>query len=69
MSMKKEVLPEFQNYMRSNRLVQEKYISFYASWARKFLTYSSSRADLSLDLQIQQFIDHLSGVSGVRFKN
>jgi len=60
MSMKKEVLPEFQNYMRSNRLVQEKYISFYAGWARKFLTYSSSRADLSLDLQIQQFIDHLS---------
>jgi len=38
----KEVLPEFQNYLHSNCLVHEKHIPFYASWARKFLSYSGS---------------------------
>jgi integron integrase len=58
--MKKEVLPEFQNYLRSNCLVHQKYIPFYASWASKFLAFSRGKTNLSLDLQIQQFINHLT---------
>jgi hypothetical protein len=37
--MKEIVLPEFQEYLRANSLVQEKYIPFYAHWARKSINY------------------------------
>jgi len=35
MSMKKQILPEFQQYLRLKSLVTEKYIPFYAQWASK----------------------------------
>jgi hypothetical protein len=57
--MKKNVLTEFQEYLRSNSLVQEKYIPFYAQWARKFLAFSTSNNNLSHDLMVQKFINYL----------
>ncbi|MEN8263262.1 MAG: integron integrase [Nitrospirota bacterium] len=57
--MKKNVLPEFQNYLRSNSLVQEKYIPFYANWAREFLNFKANQSNLSRDLLIQKFFDYL----------
>ncbi len=57
--MRKIVLPEFQEYLRSKSLVNEKYIPFYAHWASKFLSFSTSNNNLSRGLQIQKFIDYL----------
>jgi hypothetical protein len=59
MNMKNEVLPEFQNYLRSNSLVQEKYIPFYAHWASKFLAFSKNDPHLSRDLQVRKFFNYL----------
>ena len=63
--MKNEVLPEFQNYLRSNSLVQEKYIQFYAYWARSFLDFSKNNSNLSRDLQIQKFLDFLEAQKNI----
>lgn len=30
-------LPEYQKFLRSRRLVSEKYITFYVNWLREFL--------------------------------
>jgi hypothetical protein len=35
MSVKMNFLPDFQEYLRLKSLVTEKYIPFYAYWARK----------------------------------
>jgi hypothetical protein len=48
MNMKKNVLPEFQSYLRSN-----------SHWASEFLAFSASHSSLSRDLQIQTFFDYL----------
>ncbi len=57
--MRKLVLPEFQDYLRSKSLVIEKHITFYAHWASKFLAFSKNYTNLSYDLQIQKFLDFL----------
>ncbi len=50
--MKHIILPEFQEYLRSKSLVNEKYISFYAHWASKFLTFSNGNRNLSHELAV-----------------
>lgn len=57
--MRKNILPEFQEYLRSKSLVNEKYIPFYAHWASKFMLHSEDYGHLSQDLQIQKFLDYL----------
>ena len=57
--MKNIVLPEFQKYLHSKRLVHEKYIRFYAHWASIFLAFSKNNGNLSHDLQAQKFLDYL----------
>ena len=57
--MKNEVLPEFQNYLSSNSLVQDKYIRYYAHWASTFLAFSKNHSNLGYNLQIQKFLDFL----------
>jgi integron integrase len=61
----KNILPEFQNYLRSNSLVTEKYIPFYAHWARSFLSFSKNCNNLSNELQIQKFLDFLEGQKNI----
>jgi hypothetical protein len=65
MSMKNQILPEFQNYLRSNSLAHEKYIPFYAHWARNFLDFSKNNSNLSYDLQIQKFLDFLKAQKNI----
>ena len=36
---KEVILPEFQAFLRSRKLVPEKNISFYAYWAHRFLAF------------------------------
>ena len=57
--MRQIVLPEFQDYLRSKSLVSEKYIPYYAHWARNFLAFSKNHSNLNRDLQIQKFLDYL----------
>ena len=59
-NMRKITLPEFQDYVRSQSLVTEKYIPFYAHWASKFLAFSKDYPKLSRDLQIQKFFNYLT---------
>ena len=60
MSMKNNVLPDFQEYLRSMSLVHENYIPFYAHWASKFLSFSCDHENLSHELKVEKFMDHLT---------
>ena len=57
--MKSDVLPEFQEYLRSKSLVNEKYIAFYAHWASKFLAFSKSNDNFSHEVRVLKFTDYL----------
>jgi hypothetical protein len=63
--MKNIILPKFQEYLRSKSLINEKYISYYALWARIFLAFSKSNGNLSHDVQVQKFIDYLKSQKGI----
>ena len=58
--MNNELLLEFQNYLRTKSIVQEKYITYYAHWASKFLSFSNKNNDLNHDLQVQKFLNDLT---------
>lgn len=55
-----QLLPEYQEYLRSKSLVKEKYITYYAYWASKFLSFSNNNNELNQDLQIKKYINYLS---------
>ncbi len=57
--MKDNTLPEFQEFLLSRRLVNEKYIQFYAHWASKFLTFSNDHENLRHELRIEEFLNRL----------
>ncbi len=63
--MNKTILPEFQAYLSSNSLVQEKYIPFYAHWASKFLVFSATNRNLNHDLQVRKFINYLTSTESI----
>ena len=63
--MKNIILPNFQDYLRSKGLIDEKYISYYALWARIFLAFSKCNVNLSHDLQVEKFIDYLKSQKGI----
>ena len=52
-------LPEFQKFLVSRKLVPEKNASYYAYWANRFLAFSNNKENLSQDLQIREFLNHL----------
>jgi hypothetical protein len=66
--MRKIVLPEFQDYLRSKSLVKEKYIPFYAHWASKFLSFSDSSKHPGHDLRIEAFLNHLRSQDNIAGK-
>ncbi len=51
--MENQLLPEFQEFLRSRRLVNKKYIHFYAYWASKFLSFSNKNMGLNYELQVR----------------
>jgi hypothetical protein len=65
MSMKNEVLAEFQNYLRANSLVQEKYIPYYSHWARSYLVFTEKHSNLNHDLRTQKFLDFLKAQDNI----
>ena len=57
--MKEAVLPEFQKYLLSHKLVKERNVPFYAYWASKFLAFSNNNEEISVELRVNKFLDRL----------
>jgi integron integrase len=58
----KAVLPEFQQFLLARKLVPEKYISFYAHWANRYLNFIDNiehDSTTNKDLLAQTFIEDL----------
>jgi integron integrase len=53
------VLPEFQEFMRTRRIVPDNQIPFCARWASKFLAFLNKNAFTKTDSALIQFIDFL----------
>ena len=58
-------LPKFQEYLHSEHLVNPKYIPYYASWASKYLAYSNTHKNLTHDLRVEDFLNHLKSQSSI----
>ena len=54
-----DILPEFQKFIIQRKLAPENQVPFYARWVSRFLRFSNTRQDTSLDLRIQMFLDVL----------
>jgi integron integrase len=63
--MKNDILPEFQNFLISRRLVLEKNAPFYAYWASKFLVFSNRNENLGINLRIKKFLNHLKSQKNI----
>ena len=63
--MQNTVLQEFQEFLSATNLVQKKYISYYAYWSSKFLSFSNKNKDLNHNLQVQKFLDYLKSHDNV----
>ncbi|MBM4311585.1 MAG: integron integrase [Deltaproteobacteria bacterium] len=54
-----DILPEFQVFLRTRRIVPEKNIPFYAWWASRFLAFGNKNEHLPLDIRIEQFLKEI----------
>jgi hypothetical protein len=63
--MENQLLPEFQGFLRSRRLVNEKYIHFYAYWASKLLSFSNKSVIPNHELQVEEFLNKLKSQDNV----
>ncbi len=57
--LEKRILPEFQDFLRSRRLVPEKNVSYYANWVSKFLVFSNNHRQLDLNSLVAEFFHSL----------
>ncbi len=54
----KDILPEFQAFLTSRKLVPEKNVRFYALWAQRFLAFVNMNDQGDLDALASGFLDH-----------
>jgi hypothetical protein len=54
-----DILPAFQEFLRTRRSVPEKNIPFYAWWASRFLAFGNKNEHLPLDIRIEQFLKEI----------
>ncbi len=68
--MVNDLLPEFQQFLISNRFVVEKKVPFYGYWASKYIAFVEDYDDLSKESKINSFLNHLCGsnVEGWKIK-
>lgn len=57
--MVSKILPDFQKFLLSRKLIPEKNVAFYAYWVSKFLAFPNSSEDLAPDLRVREFLNHL----------
>lgn len=53
------ILPEFQEFLISNKLAPERHAPFLAMWADKFLRFCENQCDANIELVIAQFLKSL----------
>ena len=59
------ILPEFQDFLLSRRLVPEKNIPFYAHWVSKFLAFSNINRELDQDALVAEFLYSLKSKKNI----
>jgi len=58
--IKESILPDFQEFLRSRKLVPEKNIPYFASWAGKFLFFCNKNKRIDHNQLVMEFIDSLT---------
>jgi hypothetical protein len=53
----KDILPEFQAFLTSRKLVHEKNVPFYALWAERFLAFINRNGQGDLDELISESLN------------
>jgi len=62
----KSILPDFQAFLRSRKLVAEKHIPYYAHWASKFLDFCNKNTQSDHKKLVLEFEDSLKKDGDVR---
>lgn len=63
--MFENILPDFQKFLTSRELADEKHAPFYAHWVSKFLAFSNFNEDLDFSEKRQKFLEQLSHSAGI----
>jgi len=50
------VLPKFQEFLKTRKIVPDNQAPFYARWASKFLSFNNGKVHLPLDVRIDLFV-------------
>jgi len=53
----KGILTDFQEFLESNKLTQEKNVPFYALWASRFLTFYNKNDGRNIDELVLKFLE------------
>jgi integron integrase len=61
----KGVLPEFQEFLLSNKLATEKNVLFMAVWAGKFLAFSNRKGQVDINQTVAEFLNSLEAREGI----
>jgi len=59
------VLPEFQDFLLSRKLVPEKNVPFYAHWVSKFLASPNKNSQLDQDALVAEFLHSLKSKKNI----
>jgi hypothetical protein len=52
----KDILPDFQEFLRNRRIVPERNIPYYALWVRKFLGFANRKNAGESEHVVQEFV-------------
>jgi hypothetical protein len=55
--MAKEILPDFQAFLKSSKLTQKKNIPFYALWTSRFLAFVNKNDRRNIDELVSEFLE------------
>jgi hypothetical protein len=63
---RKSILPDFQDFLRTRKLVPEKNIPYFANWVSKFLNFSNKSTQSDYKKLILEFMDALAKTENVQ---
>ncbi len=62
----KDILPEFQTFLRERKIVHENSIPYYAVWVSKFLSFANKNAREDIESQVVAFMDQVKADQRVK---
>jgi integron integrase len=62
----KDILPEFQEFLLSNKLASEKHVPFLAFWVSKFLAFSNRKGQQNISLTVSEFLNSLEANADIK---